>query len=235
MPRPFKFLIGIILLPVCVACTVTVANLLLILWQSPIRLPLFQIGALLGGIVLWLLIFWKLPPLTKTYIFGHELTHALWSILFGGKIRKFHVSDNGGHVRLTKVNFLVTLAPYFFPLYTGIVLLLWLLLRAAWPGIQNWTPLFLFLIGLTWAFHITFTLRFLSWKQPDVKENGRLFSYTLIYAINLLAITSALIPLSSWTYREAAGYFLTTLHTYIDLACTVLLSLWKTIRSLLPQ
>ena len=51
------------------------------------------------------------------YVVGHELTHVVWSWLFGGKVKKFRASSSGGEVVVTKSNFLVALAPYFFPLY----------------------------------------------------------------------------------------------------------------------
>ena len=41
------------------------------------------------------------------------------------------------------------------------------------------------------------------YNQPDIREHGRLFSYTLIYVLNLLTVGAALVAISSWTYREA--------------------------------
>lgn len=61
------------------------------------------------------------------YVFGHELTHALWAWVFGGKIFEMKVSSEGGVVRTDKSNFLIVLAPYFFPVYVLITLLLWLI------------------------------------------------------------------------------------------------------------
>ena len=42
--------------------------------------------------------------MTRTYILGHELTHALWTILFGGKASGLKISDTGGSVRVSKNN-----------------------------------------------------------------------------------------------------------------------------------
>ncbi len=70
-------------------------------------------------------------------------------------------------------------------------------------------------------------IRFLAYNQPDVREHGRLFSYTLIYALNLLSLAAALTAVSSWTYAEAAGnlidnlYFLgNAAHTFYEWALT---------------
>ena len=43
-------------------------------------------------------------------------------------------------------------------------------------------------MGFTWAFHVTFTLNMLAERQPDIQEHGRIFSYAIIYIMNVLAI-----------------------------------------------
>ena len=37
----------------------------------------------------WLTIYLLLPKPMWVYVFGHELTHALWTWLFGGRVKKF--------------------------------------------------------------------------------------------------------------------------------------------------
>ena len=61
--------------------------------------------------------------------------------------------------------------------------------------------LFLALVGLTWGFHVTFTLYMLTKEQPDVLQNGRLFSYVVIYLANLLFLALWLILLGSMTFE----------------------------------
>ena len=201
--RAAKFLTGLLLLPLCLALSMTLWRAIVILAQSPTRLPLLPAFAGVSGIVLWAVIWIFLPPLTRTYVLGHELTHALWTMLFGGKASGLKVGERGGSVRVSKNNAWITLAPYFFPLYTFIVALVWLL--SAWlvPAVKPYAPIFVFWIGMTWSFHLTFTLRFLAYNQPDVREHGRLFSYALIYALNVLSIGAALVAVGSWSFPEA--------------------------------
>ena len=201
--RAAKFLTGLLLLPLCLALSMTLWRAIVILAQSPTRLPLLHAFAGVSGIVLWAVIWIFLPPMTRTYVLGHELTHALWTILFGGKASGLKVGERGGSVRVSKNNAWITLSPYFFPLYTFIVALVWLL--SAWlvPAVKPYAPIFVFWIGMTWSFHLTFTLRFLAYNQPDVREHGRLFSYALIYALNVLSIGAALVAVGSWTFPEA--------------------------------
>ena len=212
--RAAKFLIGLLLLPLCLALSMTLWRAIVILAQSPTRLPLLHAFAGVSGIVLWAVIWIFLPPMTRTYVLGHELTHALWTILFGGKASGLKVGERGGSVRVSKNNAWITLAPYFFPLYTFIVALVWLL--SAWlvPAVKPYAPIFVFWVGMTWSFHLTFTLRFLAYNQPDVREHGRLFSYALIYALNVLSIAAALVAVGSWSFADAGRDFLDRLRDF---------------------
>ena len=225
--RAAKFLTGLLLLPLCLALSMTLWRAIVILAQSPTRLPLLHAFAGVSGIVLWAVIWIFLPPMTRTYVLGHELTHALWTILFGGKASGLKVGERGGSVRVSKNNAWITLSPYFFPLYTFIVALVWLL--SAWlvPPVKPYAPIFVFWVGMTWSFHLTFTLRFLAYNQPDVREHGRLFSYALIYALNVLSIGAALVAVGSWSFPEAGIDLLlnlqaigAALHTFYGWALT---------------
>ena len=225
--RAAKFLTGLLLLPLCLALSMTLWRAIVILAQSPTRLPLLHAFAGVSGIVLWAVIWIFLPPMTRTYVLGHELTHALWTVLFGGKASGLKVGERGGSVRVSKNNAWITLAPYFFPLYTFLVALAWLLSVWLFPPVKPYAPIFVFWVGMTWSFHLTFTLRFLAYNQPDVREHGRLFSYALIYALNVLSIAAALVAVGSWSFSEAGADLLfnlqaigSALHTFYGWALT---------------
>jgi len=57
------------------------------------------------GAVLWLIAFFGLPRPVIIYVFGHELTHVLWVWLMGGRVSKFRVSSDGGHIVTNRTNF----------------------------------------------------------------------------------------------------------------------------------
>ena len=122
------------------------------------------------------------------------------------------VTDRGGSERVTNTNAWITLSPYYFPLYTFAIALAWLVSAGLFPPVKPYAPIFLFWIGLTWSFHLTFTLRFLAYNQPDIREHGRLFSYALIYALNVLSIGAALTAVSTWSFPEAFADLLDNLH-----------------------
>lgn len=142
-----------------------------------------------------------LPRMMRTYVLGHELTHALWGLMFGARASRLRVGASGGSVNLTKSNMLITLAPYFFPFYTFVVIVAALVTAAfvrPLPCLPAWT----FAIGYTWAFHALFTVETLSRRQPDVTAYGRIFSWTFIYIANILLVVAFLAA----TTRLTAGY-----------------------------
>jgi peptidase M50B-like protein len=172
-------LMGILLLPLCVgACTA--------LWRVVRATGSADTiwVALAGGAACWWAVYLMLPKPMRVYVFGHELTHALWTWLFGGSVHKFKVTSNGGHVVVTKTNFLIALAPYFFPIYAMAVLLAFCIGHWAW----NWSPYFVWfhlLLGAAYAFHLTLTWHILRIEQTDITSQGYLFSSVIIFLGNI--------------------------------------------------
>src|SRR5437764_9912368 len=118
----------------------------------------------LAGAMCWVVVYLLLPKPMLVYVFGHELTHAVWTWLFGGRVKRFKASSQGGHVIVTKSNFLIALAPYFFPLYAILVVLAFLLGHWLWNWkyYLAWFHLFL---GAAYAFHVTLTWHILKHDQ----------------------------------------------------------------------
>ena len=153
----------------------------------------------------------------RVYVLGHELTHALWGLLFGARVRNLKVSARGGSVQLTKSNLLITLAPYFFPFYTMVLLLAWGV-TVCFVKPVPYPFLWLFGVGLTWSFHLCFTIHSLTLEQPDVQEYGRLFSYVVIFVMNLLCVGIWLVCVSDLTWAEAGRLlYARTLDFYVTL------------------
>lgn len=185
--RLVRFLIGLTLLPLCVAVTLALLDTLRSLPTPSGALLSPECTWLLTGYALWLGMWFFLPMPVRTYVVAHELTHALWAWIFGARVRKLRITPTGGSVRVSHSNMLITLAPYFFPFYTVIVILARLLLGVIVHPVP-WPLLWLFLVGLTWGFHVCYTLNSLMTEQPDIQEYGRLFSYTVIYLFNMAGI-----------------------------------------------
>jgi len=135
-------------------------------------------------------------------VLGHELTHALSGLLMGAKVGKIKIGKSGGHVMLSKGNFIISLSPYFFPFYTALVIATWYIAGIFWD-LHSYEGWWLVLVGLTWGFHVIYTVYMLSQDQPDVDENGRVFSYVIIYLANVLVVIFWLVMVGTPTFFQA--------------------------------
>jgi len=201
LAKLFRLLIGLLLIPACVA--VTYADIVVVQSIYPsIEATISNSGwALICGFMLWALIYVVLPRPMRTYVLAHELTHALWGWVMGAKVRGLQVGKQGGSVTLSRTNFLVTLAPYFFPLYTVCVIALYYVL-ALFLEVAPYQLIWLGLVGFTWSFHLTFSLSSLLQKQTDIRSQGHIFSYAVIYLMNLLGIGVWVVAIAAPTFVE---------------------------------
>lgn len=203
MMRFLKLLGGLLMLPCCVAITRTLLQLALALRPDGAGNLTGPACGFIIGFAFWIVLFFVLPPAARAYVLAHELTHALWGLAMGARVHQIKTSARGGSVTLSKSNFLITLAPYFFPLYTFLVLLLYYALSFFF-SLRAYEPFWLGLMGLTWAFHLTFTLATLRQRQPDIQAHGRIFSWALIYFVNLLVLGLWIVFMARPTLRQFA-------------------------------
>ena len=205
MLKLLKFMIGLLLLPVCAVVSQVLWGLLQAAarTETAVFLPLPAL-ALFAGFVLWLVMFMLFPRPVRSYILAHELTHALWGLLMGASIARISVKEDRGAVVLSRTNFLITLAPYFFPLYTVLLIGLYYLLMLFYP-VERYHLLWLGLVGLTWGFHVTFTVSALLQRQSDIRDQGHLFAYTVIYLATVLGICLWVIMVSDATFAETVN------------------------------
>ena len=177
MPKWIKFIIAVLLLPVCAGA----ARALWLVIQSSGSADTTWVP-LLGGAACWIVIFALLPKPMWIYVLGHELTHALWTWLFGGEVKKMKVTSKGGHVLISKTNFVISLAPYFFPLYAALVIGGFAIGHFIWGWPLVWFHL---LVGAAYAFHVTLTIHVLKTQQSDITGQGYLFSAVVIFLGNI--------------------------------------------------
>jgi len=136
--------------------------------------------------------------------FTHELCHTVACVLSGGKPLKFYASQNqGGYAHLTRTNFFVVLAPYFFPIWAifGLAafrLLVWV--RAA-PFIL---PFAAFFVGTALMHHVLCLLHSCRPHQPDLKKYGLIFSYGFVSFANSIILPQVLLltmnPEAPWHF-----------------------------------
>ena len=193
--------IGLMLLPLVWVTTLTFFTLLsqsakqAEVWRTP------QVVLFGWGLVAWLAAFWAGLRPRYLYVLGHELTHALFVLLCGGKIHDFRVTADGGHVVTDKNNLLISLSPYFVPFWSLAAVTLYGLGGAAfdfaavqhlrlgdWRLSLGMDAALACLLGYTWGLHLTFTLWMVTRDQPDLQQNGTFFSLVFIYFVNLVLI-----------------------------------------------
>ncbi len=156
---------------------------------------------LIGVVVFCVLIFMRVlaPILSWLYVLGHESTHAITSLMCFRGVHSFKVDTTGGYVDTEADNPLVSLSPYFIPLW----LIVW---SALYWGVQLIYPfahdekVFYGGFGFWLSFHIYWTIRVIPREQPDLLENGLYFSFLYVGLMNLivLVIILALFDVISW-------------------------------------
>ena len=225
MPGFLRLLTGLALLPMCWGVLRTLFDAI-VLSAGASGIASAETLSLLAGIAAFALAWMALSHPVKMYVLGHELTHALWGLLFGARPSDVRVSESGGSVRLTKSNLLITLAPYFFPFYTFLVIVVALITYAFLRPLP-YLPLWMFLIGFTWSFHVLFTLETLGQRQPDVRLYGRIFSWTFIFLVNILIVLVWLATMTPLTFAELGGILV---NRVLSAYTAVGLFFWSSIR-----
>ena len=177
-----RFIISILLIPVCVIITISFYNSMFAIKEVSESGLYFILGALLYSMV-HLLLF----RLDFLYIFGHESMHAFATFCSGGKASKMKVSSKEGSVKTTTPNFFVMLAPYLMPVYTVILAAVYFIL-SFFIDITKYSGAFIFLIGFTLMLHLVYTAESIRDKQSDLIKTGYFSSISFIYIANLIIV-----------------------------------------------
>ena len=176
-----KFIVGVLAVPIAIAVSLAFYNNLILIRELAGSLNFFIWGV--ASYVVLHLIFYR--P-TYLYVLGHEAVHAGVAWLFGGRIKSFKVSEEGGGVGTDKSNVVIELSPYFVPIYAIIITVIYFIVASSYN--INGT-VFVFLIGFTLAFHMISTIEFMKIRQPDIVKSGYFFSIVMVYVLNIVVIS----------------------------------------------
>jgi hypothetical protein len=117
----------------------------------------------------------------------HEFTHALLAWLTLHRVTGLRASWRGGRMSfIGQGNWLITLAPYFFPTLCLLVPPAGLLLP--WPL----SPLVQAFLGAALAYHLASTFREIHREQDDLRQTGWLFCLLVLPSANLLSWAAVL-------------------------------------------
>lgn len=214
--RMLRWLIALVLLPFCIVTTLALFNVTDVetgitptYWQDLIRTRHF----LFFSIGMFLMCGWFFTNLFERfflylYVLGHELTHAIFVYLCGGKVSSIHVTADGGYIMTNKSNVIIALSPYFVPFWSVVALAV-SSLAGSFYHIPYHSDALYCLIGATWAFHLLWTLWMIPRDQPDLQENGFFFSIVIIYLANVIVLSALLcMAPGNLTWHHWANQFL---------------------------
>ena len=113
----------------------------------------------------------------------HEATHILFALLTFSQVRELAASSGqGGYMKHRGGdNWLVTIAPYFFPTLSAPVILVTLLLEGSEVDVAN------AVLGVTVAYHITSTYRETHRAQTDLQKVGIGFAWCFLPSANIFS------------------------------------------------
>ncbi len=176
-----KSIIGVMALPIAAGVTIAFYQNLILINALASNLKYFLWG--IASYAVLHLLFYK--P-TYLYVLGHEAVHAGVAWIFGGKIKSFKASKDGGSVGTDKSNAVIELSPYFIPVYAILITVIYFVVASSY-NING--SLFVFLIGFALAFHMVLTIEVMKTRQPDIMKSGYIFSIVLVYMLNIVVIS----------------------------------------------
>ena len=146
---------------------------------------LYFLAPIVGVMVVWGVV----PGLSGSAltIFAHESTHMLAALLTFHKPKSMSIQDGqgGSFTYLGKGNWLITIAPYFFPTFPFLWMLGGLWFEYHGQAFPTWYIIsFGFLVG----YHIVSNFYQIHSEQTDFKKAGYLFSMMFIPGANILVM-----------------------------------------------
>ncbi len=162
-------------------------------WESLItalaaseRLAYFFLGLVAYGGLWWTVL--RKTSLTWLSTLEHEFTHCLFAWATGNRVTGFKATfRGGGHMTYRGTpNWLIQVAPYFFPTVT-IGLLVGLYLSDL--ALEGWM---LSALGASVAYHATSTWTDIHPGQTDFHDAGRVFCLLFLPGVNLFLYSTVL-------------------------------------------
>lgn len=135
------------------------------------------VSGLISFVPIWIIFRGRLELFAT---FEHEMTHVLFGLVFLKIPRSINVSHIGGSVTMIGGNFLITLAPYFFPTLSFALLLLL-------PAVDvEWFQIYSFILGASVSFHLASTKGEIHLNQIDLRKAGLWFCSIFLPVANMV-------------------------------------------------
>ena len=140
------------------------------------------LGGFVGYFLLWVFFFSKRSAGSFFSTFEHELTHALFAWITFKKVTGLQATWNSGGVCYIEggENWLIYIAPYFFPTLMLIPMILSVIVdRQYYDSIEV-------MLGAVMAYHMTSTYVETHSGQTDLQETGFLFAALFLPTANVM-------------------------------------------------
>lgn len=171
---------------VCVVLFPGAASALLALIVKCVTAPK-PVVAFLVGIAVYLAVWWRFIRFTRIsflLVLEHEITHAIFAWLTFHRVTGLKATwRRGGRMEfLGQGNWLITIAPYFFPTLSVMVLL------GCWLFSDGGSWFCDALLGISLAYHITSTIGETGAHQTDLQKVGFPFAFLFLPTANILLV-----------------------------------------------
>jgi len=192
-----------------------------------------------GGFIFFLLVFFIFGAPVKSYILEHEISHIIFALMSGVRIKKVSLKRSNAYVKTERVNMLIALAPYSLPLYTLLLLLVYRvaarlaaarLIEARFVENPFVTAAMYFLFGATLSFHMVATMHYVQLDQPDMRRYGYFSSLILVFTWSLVVL--AVIFSLMFDRIDLIHYFRTSMEDALDVYGTLLAIVRRAVHSL---
>lgn len=204
-------LLGLLLLPALAVSVVAT-------WKTISQIPFLTSSTtmLLVGLMAYVVFHVFVYQPTAIYVLAHEFTHAIFAMLAGIKVRRIKVSSTGGFVELDGSNFIIDLAPYFFPLYSFVIASLFLVFDRIY-NLEEYYLFFFFILGITIAFHWLSNVETMKIEQPDLKITGKIFGLVFILIGNLLFLNIILtfVFINQINFSDLVSNYIWAYHSFL--------------------
>ena len=208
----FKWPVAIAALVLLVPTLLSCFDLIIACAQAPETILPFLGGAGLYLLVwLWTIRRWRATLLST---FEHEFTHALFAILTLHRVTELKTTwSRGGHVRILGLgNWLITVAPYFFPTVCFVLIPVFRVLTFVPTNFAD------AIVGAAFVYHITSTMRETHGGQTDLKLVGYLFS--TMFLPTAILVSHGTVLAFAWGGLEGIRIFVSTIGHHLKSMAT---------------
>lgn len=182
--RILDFFIELIKWPVAILAVVSLPALIDALHYCDVRNMRFVVFLLGAFIYLAFKIVARASSNVSMQILAHEFTHIFFAVLTFHRVVHIHLNmdESGGAMGFKgKGNWLITVSPYFFPLFLFFLMIGFTFFSDRLPN-GYWAN---GILGYFFAYHLESMLVQIHGEQPDFKEAGFLFCTMLLPSANL--------------------------------------------------